>query len=482
VKIFPRSSLLLLAYISLLTCGSLDNFESGAGGVNADPDPSLYFSRHADKTYRAAVLTFTSREGIAFFDAFVSDEVIRRLSVVKNLVLVERTRIDLVLQEHAISQSGIIRVKDAPRLGTLLAVDLLVEGTYVYKDEAIFVRGRTVDAATGKVAHVFAFQLPYRAAKAKAPAEESLKADKGCEGAQRPVLLALNDLSTPAAVENAVDRAVELPWKKPCGRIHVKVCSDFAHTNLFPRRYHEFLARTLESMEDPGEEYYTVREIFEYFAHDGSISEFEWAAAREIMKRGWHQFYLKYFFKPERYVEAVMHRRILDLLELARDGQIGRPYALTEHRIGRDLLVNAMDRKSEKGIALSLFLLRSLRRPALAPVKEAKLFFDVIKDCYEDTVTPEYRKESMDLLIGFMKSRPPDRDSADELWSFLYRLEEKSHEKPAPYIPHLAYDPADLQRMYAELGEYLCPCLKNDRASHADEIGEYLRRYGVACP
>ncbi len=479
MRIFIKLLPCILVVFTLLSCSSLDDFQSGEAG---DTDPAIYFSRQTEPSRRAAVLRFTSEEGIAFFDAYVTDEVIRRLSAAKNLRLVERSRIDLVLQEHELIQSGLVSEKDALRIGTLLAADYLVAGSYRYKSETILVRGRILDAKSGKIENTFAFRIPYKGKKAEIPGRDEIKGDKGCEGVQRPVLLALRDLSTPSAVERAVDRAIEIPWKKPCGRIHMKVMSEFGVGNLYPRRYHEFLVKTLEAMEVPGDEYYTVREIFSYFARDGSISEFEWAAAREILKRGWHPFYLKYFFKPDRYSGVVIRRRATELFELARRKEIGRPYAYTEHKIGSDLLAAPFTRSSEKGIEFTLFLLRSIRDPAGAPPKERDHFFREITGCYMETLTPEYRKESLDLLMAFMKSRPPDKEYDDKLWNFVSNLDEKLREKRSRYIPQLPYDPADLARINSELRESLCRHQRASAGTYPEKaVGDYMRRYGVRC-
>lgn len=477
IKSLPR----FLVIFTLFTCGSLDDFRSGEAG-DTDTDPSIYFLRQTEPSRRAAVLRFASEEGIAFFDAYVTDEVIRRLSAAKNLRLVERSRIDLVLQEHELVQSGLVSEKDALRIGTLLTADYLVAGSYRYKSETILVRGRTIDAKSGKIENTFSFKIPYRGKKTEITERDEIKGDKGCEGVQRPVLLALRDLSTPSTVERAVDRAIEVPWKKPCGRIHMKVTSEFGAGNLYPRRYHEFLVKTLEAMEAPGDEYYTVQEIFSYFARDGNISEFEWAAAREILKRGWHPFHLKYFFKPDRYSGVVIRRRATELFDLARRKEIGRPYAYTEYKIGSDLLAAPYIRSSEKGIAFTLFLLRSIRDPAGAPPREADHFFREITGCYMETLTPEYRKESLELLIAFMKSLSPNSEYDDRMWRFVHTLDEKIREKRSAYIPHLPYDPADLARINSELRESLCRRRMAGEGSYDEkDLADYMRRYGVRC-
>ncbi len=482
MRITVKLMIYSVVFLALCACRSTDDFQSGdyAGG---DTDPALYFNRQTGSLYRTAVLTFSSAEGgIAFFDAFVTDEVIRRLSAAKNITLIERSRIALVIQEHELSLTGLGPGDNAARLGKLLAADRLVTGTYAYRNETIRVRGRVLDAVTGKIESTFAFIIPYRGKGTKTAVGDDVKTDKGCDGIQRPVLLALRDLTTPPAVNRAVERAVAVPWKKPCGRIHMKVMTEFARAGLYPRRYHEFLVRTLEAMEDPREEYYTVREIFYYFARDGVITEFEWAAAREVLKKAWHPFHLKFLFNPDRYSDVVIRRRVTELLDLARKKEIGRPYAYTEYRIGEDLLTTPFIRNSEKGIAYSLFILRSLRDPAGATPKEALVFFRIMTNCYEDTLTPAYRKEALEMLISFLKPRPPDREYADLLWYFLHRVDEKMREKRKPYVPYLSYEPADLKKINNELRDHLCSKRKTAAGTyHEKEVNDYMVRYGVRC-
>ena len=168
-----KSFLAALACILSLACGSTGDFQAGESAAG-DSDPSLYFARRTGPS-RAAVLTFTSADGgIAFFDAFVTDEVIRRLSTAKTLTLIERSRIDIVLEEHALGQTGLVSDNEATRLGTLLAADHLVTGTYTHKKETIFVRGRVLDAASGSIESTFAFSIPYAGTTAKAPPADKI--------------------------------------------------------------------------------------------------------------------------------------------------------------------------------------------------------------------------------------------------------------------------------------------------------------------
>ena len=485
MRILLKTILFTVAVLPLFTCSSTENISGKSHYVYIDYDPVLYFKENSFPSRRAAVITFKSMDGgITLFDAFVTDEVIRRLSNVKNLKLVDRNNIDLILHEHALAQSGIVSSRDAIELGKLLTVDHIIAGTYNYKENTIFARGRILDAVTGKIQKPFGFSIPFSGLKKKTPPDENVTPDRGCEAVQRPVLMALRDLSTPAAVNNAVEQAVKVPWKKPCGKIHRRVISEFAYSNLYPQRYHEFLARTLEAMEKPGKNYYTVREIFSYFARDGRITEFEWAAGREILKRGWHPFHLKYFFRPDKYSMPVMRRRARELLELARNNEIGRPYALSEYKIGKDLLTRPFLRNTESGIDFSLFILRSMNNPAGAPPKISDTFFSVITACYRDTLSPGYRRESMDILISFLKSRTPDEKYADRLWYFLYTIDRKiiGGKKRDKYIPCLPYNPEDLKKINTELVEYLCLRKKSGAGSYSEkEIQDYFRRYGVKC-
>jgi len=478
---------LSLAAMMAGQCKSSGGHSSSGGAFpDIEVDPASSFLSSPEKSHAAAVLLFQSDGGsIARFDAFVTDDVIRRLSRAKNLKLIERTRLDLVLAEQKLGESGLISKNDAIKIGSILPVDSVVAGTYRYRDEKIRVNGRIVDVTTGKVRDTFSFTIPYPARK-PAAVDAPVKTDTGCERVQKPVILALRDLTTPPAVNRAVEEAIRIPfYKKPCGMVHRKVMWEFERGNLYPAQYHEFLYRTLENMEDPREDYYAVQDIFSYFASDKKITETEWAAARETLKRGWHRFHLKYLFNVQRYPAAVVNRRAEELLQLARKREIGRPYALSEYRIAADILSRGFMRNTEEGIDFSLFLIDQVRNLHEAPDKEMKSFFGMLESCYKGSLSRESQNRALDLMIRLVKPREPEKNLAHDLWNFASQTDEKIREKKkkSRYLKEPVYEPVDVNRLNREFAPWLCLNQAEWKGTYSGkDVDAYMKRHRIACP
>ena len=79
----------------------------------------------------------------------VSDLVLTELKDAKGLELVERQALDKALNELNVSASGLVRAKDAVRVGKLVRADWFLLGSPLRVDETNFVVLRIVDARTG---------------------------------------------------------------------------------------------------------------------------------------------------------------------------------------------------------------------------------------------------------------------------------------------------------------------------------------------
>ncbi|MDH5655981.1 MAG: CsgG/HfaB family protein, partial [Spirochaetia bacterium] len=384
--------------------------------LNHKNSPSGYFSARQNEKHTAAVLTFTSSGGsIASFDAFVTDEVIRRMSKAKNLQLVERSRLEILLKEQSISESGVLSKNNSSKIGKLLSVKNLIMGNYSYKKDSFHVKGRIVDSVSGEVKTTFRFSMSYPQRKT-AEDNSTVQTEKGCEQIQKPIFLALRDLRTPPAVANAVREAVKIPfYGKPC-KVHQRVMIEFQKGKLYPSEYHRFLYRTLEKMERPNNEYDAIREIFTYFASDNDISEEEWAASREVLKKAWHPFHMSFIFHPDKYPMPVIQRRSLELIKLARNNKIGLPFRLSEYRVARDILSIGFLQSSEPGIEFSLYILSSLKNPANASDKEFKNFLGAALSCYRNSLDRDRQKRALDTMISLYKMKTPEKKMSVDLW------------------------------------------------------------------
>lgn len=80
--------------------------------------------------HRLAVLPFATDSFISTVGAQMADEIVIRLvEKAKNLEIVERARIDSVLEEQRLSQQGVVSAETAVQVGRLLGVQALVTGS-----------------------------------------------------------------------------------------------------------------------------------------------------------------------------------------------------------------------------------------------------------------------------------------------------------------------------------------------------------------
>lgn len=134
--------LLLLMVLSLST------------GYAADPPDKT--SPPGDSKIRMAVLYFdnesiTDREGLEPFRKGVTDTLISSLNRTGKFQIVERTRMESMMSELKLSQSGIVDASTAQRLGKILGAQMLLMGSFTAIGEMIRIDARIIQAETGLV-------------------------------------------------------------------------------------------------------------------------------------------------------------------------------------------------------------------------------------------------------------------------------------------------------------------------------------------
>ena len=105
---------------------------------------------------RIAVLTFdnesmTDRDLLDPFRKGTADALLAELHRVPGIRLVERTRIEALLSELKLSQSGLVDTASAQQLGKLLGVDAVVLGSFAAVGEALRIDARMIEVETGRV-------------------------------------------------------------------------------------------------------------------------------------------------------------------------------------------------------------------------------------------------------------------------------------------------------------------------------------------
>jgi len=115
-------------------CAMLPELEQSRNEkITKGPDFSPYYGLKR----RIAVLDFENRSALGSekLGSAVADMLVNQLFRSGRFTLIERSRIDQILQEQALGQSGAIAEETAPRVGQLLGVDCLILGKILEADQ-----------------------------------------------------------------------------------------------------------------------------------------------------------------------------------------------------------------------------------------------------------------------------------------------------------------------------------------------------------
>jgi len=119
-------------------------------------DPPAITHPSGDSKIRMAVLYFdnesiTDRKALDPFRKGIADTLISALNRTGKFQIVERTRMESMISELKLSQSGMVDASTAQRLGKLLGAQMLLMGSFTAIGEMIRIDARIVQAETGLV-------------------------------------------------------------------------------------------------------------------------------------------------------------------------------------------------------------------------------------------------------------------------------------------------------------------------------------------
>ncbi|MDH5657155.1 MAG: CsgG/HfaB family protein, partial [Spirochaetia bacterium] len=125
-----RIILFLIIFLVVSACKSTLSVKGADGEFTDAGNGSFSFLSSEEKEHKIAVIEFSGEDGSTSYNTAVTDEVIRRVSREKNTKLIERSRLDAVLKEQSLQESGMISPEDSVKIGQVLPVDIIVSGKY----------------------------------------------------------------------------------------------------------------------------------------------------------------------------------------------------------------------------------------------------------------------------------------------------------------------------------------------------------------
>ena len=117
------------------------------------------------KAFRLAVMPIMQTESQKHVDkgfgAYLTEKITSAIgSMGPSVRLYERSRLDAVIKEQALSSGGLFTETDAKKIGELAPIDFILTGTYTRLEKQITLNARLINVVTGEVSISFTGDFP----------------------------------------------------------------------------------------------------------------------------------------------------------------------------------------------------------------------------------------------------------------------------------------------------------------------------------
>jgi hypothetical protein len=311
----------------------------------------------ATRKIRLAVIpikgTESPRYGDKGFGAFLTEKISSSMvSTDSPIRLFERTRLDAVLKEQALSASGVFDESEARKIGELAPIDYILTGTFTRLEQTIAVNLRFIDVVSGEVRGNISENLeltPDLAALFEdiqsKPATAATTAGKpqppNCDARWAPVKALMEDIGTSAKVDKLIAAAITIPFEPPCGDIHYEIMALFTRYKQMPTSYTRFLLQTLGRIEAPDNDD-RDGEIIHYLLTPGQLDDEAWKAALRLSMLSKRFYLYQGWLLADRLRTDSSKRLTLErvgtLVNLVEQKKIGRPVPLEPRKAFIDIM------------------------------------------------------------------------------------------------------------------------------------------------
>jgi TolB-like protein len=471
---------LLIALLLVLTLQPGDLYAAEAEVSISDAVKKF---AESSKRIRIAVFDFANTAGNKTrFDTYIADMLVSELSKYP-LTLLERKRLEVLLAEHALSQSGVIDPGKALKLGELLPVDIVVSGSYTELSGRLVIHGRFIHVGTGEIHYAFTSSI-------EATVEPARPAEPGkivCEPSPETVRKALYTLNDRTSVARAVDLVLPIPFDTGCGVVHYEVMRTFVRNKIFDDRYRVFLLRTLRALETPSDDNRAV-EIMRFFAADRTVDREEWEAGLEALQKMRitpHSIALRPLLNAEHEKSATVRERVDEIMRLAAENRIGRPVPVQRETMFFAVL-HGLDAQSGRTDARNaVAVLRAYSGYVPDDDVNNKRAAELLQAIYSHAQDREAGREALALLIEFYQQRTATDKLAEGVADLVRSLEAKAEERQDRDKANTVAAREDLVSVSASLADLYCRSIataKRERLPYiVEERSLFVLRQGVRC-
>ncbi len=360
--------------------------------------------------------------------------------------LFERQRLQLILKEHALGQSGILNEKEAKRLGELVPIDALLTGSYTPLDNRVEIHFRLIDVVTGEILLAAGESLEisgpvkdyffYTKTGTTSQTSTSVniqfqdkdpKLGKNECAWKNEINSYLGDLTDSQRQYRLYRYARQIPLFSRCGTIHSYIANTYSTYKIYHRDYHHFLLQEIQGIQDTLDYgmVYRLLDVFGYFQMDQKIDHSEWQAglnALRFLRTGYYHGALMGKMLNVRFAESQgydwIERHIQELSEAARSCRFGKPIPYNYER-GLEFIYGGIYRDKK----LLQSFIEKYRDDFNA--KLIKRIGERIQTTYRDkklTDSDRERHEVIDTLCTLYNIAKPEAWLAKELIQVTYIL------------------------------------------------------------
>jgi hypothetical protein len=382
--------------------------------------------------------TESPRYGDKGFGTYLTEKISSSLvSTDAPIRLFERTRLDAVLKEQALSASGVFNESEARKIGELAPIDYILTGTFTRLERSIAVNLRFIDVVSGEVRGNLSENLELTADLAALFEELQARPvavmpgkdqPPPCEAAWAPVKALMEDIGTPAKQDKLVDAAMAIPFEPPCGDIHYQVIGLFTRYKQYPPRYGQFLLQTLKKIENPDNDDRDGA-IIRYLLIPGQLDDEAWSATlrlASVSKRS--SLYSGWLFADKALTEASKQRvqtRVGVFLSWVDQKKIGRPVPVDAGKAFLDVLETLRHTYMNYDAAVKdvhpLMNCYQTFGPKYAKEADKKLL-ELLRGMYDAAGPGANREKILGWWCDRVNQFPPSRESADEVVDLMRKL------------------------------------------------------------
>ncbi|HMA64908.1 MAG: FlgO family outer membrane protein, partial [Fibrobacterota bacterium] len=266
------------------------------------------------------------------------------LDNVKNVRLIERTRLDAITKENSLSLSGLISENDARKVGELLPIDYILTGTYTLLGTELMINARFVNVVTGEITFSKNDQLhipdelkamfPVMSKQNSGSPElsgSSVTSDAGkkideCMEIKNRIFDKAGSTGPSQYTQVLIKEGINVPFDTRCGSVHLRIIDHCVKNYVNIQDYTYFLSKCADTMNSSFGDY-RGESIMRYFAADSMLTPDEWKSSLKILSKIDYSPFgnsIKSLVYYEDKLSMIQKERCTELFKQCAAGQIGK--------------------------------------------------------------------------------------------------------------------------------------------------------------